>query len=236
MAKPTFFETPAAFRAWLERHHAAQSELFLGFYKAGAKKRGITYPQALDEALCFGWIDGVRKRLSDDAWMMRFTPRKAKSYWSTVNIAKAEALKKAGRMAPAGLKAFEARDASGARRYSFENRPQELDGVFRGRLAESPRALAFHEAQPAYYRRAAAFWITSAKQEATRDRRLSQLIEHAEAGRRVPQLVSPARVAKDRATDGKAPDATSPARRSAPTGESASAKKPGRAPGGRRVP
>lgn len=188
---PVFFATPAAFRAWLEAHHATAKECVVGFYKAGARRHGITHKEALDEALCFGWIDGVAHRLDDERWTLRFSPRRPRSHWSDINTRRAAALLRLGRMTPAGRKAFEARRKTVS--YSFESRITRLDAAARKQLRANPAARAFFDAQPPGYRRVASHWVMSAKRESTRQRRLAQLIADAAAGRRLRQLTSPAK-------------------------------------------
>jgi uncharacterized protein YdeI (YjbR/CyaY-like superfamily) len=180
--------TSASFRAWLERNHARATELFLRCRKTGAAGRGVTYREALDEALCIGWIDGVRRAVDEDSFSVRFTPRKPKSAWSAVNIARARQLEAEGRMHPAGLEAFRARVKP---RYSYESRPLDLAPAYLAKLRARPRAWRFFEAQPPWYRRTCAFWIMSAKQPATRERRLDVLIESSEQQKGVPPLRRP---------------------------------------------
>jgi uncharacterized protein YdeI (YjbR/CyaY-like superfamily) len=182
---PRFFATPARLRAWLEKHHAREKELWIGYWKKESGKGGVVYPQALDEALCFGWIDGVVRRLDDLSYMQRFTPRRAGSYWSSVNIAKAEKLAREGRMAPAGQAAFAGRDAQRERRYSFENRPREFDADLLRRFKADPKAWMFFQAQPPGWRRLAIWRVVSGKREATHLRRLDQLIEACRNGTRL---------------------------------------------------
>ena len=183
--KPKFFPTQAAFRAWLEAHHHREQELWVGLWKKDSGRTGLTYEEAVDEALCFGWIDGLARRHDERSYMQRFTPRKPKSVWSAVNIGKVERLKAAGRMARAGLDAFENRDPSRTGVYSFENRDvqfsREVEAAFRAKR----KAWAFFEKQPPGYRRLMAFWVMSAKREETRQRRLAQLVERSAAGERI---------------------------------------------------
>src|SRR5262245_30886310 len=169
---PRSFGKPETLRAWFARHAGRDRELWIRFFKVDSGKPSVTYPEALDEALAVGWIDGVRKRLDEESFLQRFSPRKPRSYWSTVNIRKAEALIAAGRMMPAGLAAFNERHASAAKRYSYENRPRDLAPPARAALEANPAARAFWEKQPPGYRRLAAWYVMSAKQEATRARRL----------------------------------------------------------------
>ena len=187
---PTFFETPARFRAWLEKNHATATELLVGFYKRGSGKPSITWPESVDEALCFGWIDGVR-RGGDDSYTIRFTPRKKSSNWSNVNVARVAELTRAGRMAPAGLRAFEARKADRTGVYSFERTaPAVLSPAHEKQLRANRAAAAYFDAQPPWYRRTATHWVTSAKREATRDRRLAELVRCCAAGRSIPTLAA----------------------------------------------
>jgi uncharacterized protein YdeI (YjbR/CyaY-like superfamily) len=186
--KPRFFPTAAAFRAWLEKNHASTGELFVGFYKKRSQKKGISYTEAVDEALCFGWIDGVKKRVDEDAYTHRFTPRKGRSCWSAVNVARAKELIAAGRMAPAGLAAFEKRDAAQTARYSVERAAAQLSAAQLKMFKADAKAWAFFISQPPYYRRVATFWIVSAKKEETRTRRLETLIASSAAGRRLDML------------------------------------------------
>lgn len=183
--KPTFFPTPQAFRRWLEKSHGSATELWIGFYKVNSGKKGLTYAEAVDEALCFGWIDGLVKRFDDAAYMQRFTPRKTKSTWSEVNIRKVETLKKAGRMAEPGLAAYGARDPARTGLYSFENRNPAFDALCAKAFRAKRKAWDFFAAQPPGYRRIATHWVMSAKLAETRKRRLGLLISDSAAGRRV---------------------------------------------------
>jgi uncharacterized protein YdeI (YjbR/CyaY-like superfamily) len=187
--QPTFFASPADFRRWLVRHHASERELWVGFYKKGSGRPSLTWPESVDEALCFGWIDGVRKSLDAESYVIRFTPRKLGSTWSNVNTRRAQELIRTRRMKPAGLLAFKARDPEKAGRYSFEQRSHpRLDSSAEARFRANAAAWRFFEAQPPGYRRIALWWIVSAKQEATRERRLDTLIADSAAGRRIAQL------------------------------------------------
>lgn len=184
------FPDEAACRAWLEANHDTVAEAWFGYYRKGVDKASVTYPQAVDQALCFGWIDGITYRIDDEVTANRFTPRRKGSYWSAVNIAKVERLTAEGMMTPAGLHAFAARDESAAARYSYENRPADLAPPMLAKLRADPDALAYWEGQTPSYRRAAAFWVLSAKQDATRQRRLRQLIEDSAGGRPIKPLRS----------------------------------------------
>jgi uncharacterized protein YdeI (YjbR/CyaY-like superfamily) len=183
------FPTSADFRAWLEANHDIAAELWVGYYRKGTGKTSITYPQAVEEALCFGWIDGLTYRIDDEVHANRYTPRRKGSSWSAPNIAKVAALKAAGRMHPAGVKAFEERDRSKDMPH-MRDHPlrQQLPPEMEARIEANPDAWAFWQAQRATYRKGAAFWIQSAKQEATRERRLATLIDDSAAGRVVKPL------------------------------------------------
>ncbi|MFL5539589.1 MAG: YdeI/OmpD-associated family protein [Longimicrobiaceae bacterium] len=190
-ASPTFFATPAELRAWLEEHHATETELLVGFYKKGSGKPSITWPESVDEALCYGWIDGVRRSLGDDAYTIRFTPRKKRSFWSNVNIRRAGELIEAGRMRPAGLAAFEARTGERSGVYSFEQKDREkvVFGEAQARQFQAnPKAWEFFQAQAPWYRRTATWWVISAKKEETRAKRLATLIAESAAGKTIRQL------------------------------------------------
>jgi len=184
MTTPKFFRTQAAFRAWLERHHRSERELLVGFFHIGSGTPSITYPQARDQALCFGWIDGIRRNHDATSYTVRFTPRKADSTWSRVNLGRVKELKAEGRMRPAGIKAFEARDPKKAELYSFENPPRALDAAAVRAFKGNRRAWAWFEKQAPWYRRTAAWWVMSAKREETRARRLAMLISSAARGER----------------------------------------------------
>ena len=187
--EPTFFATPAAFRAWLERHHADRRELWVGFHKKGSGRPSMTWPEAVDEALCFGWIDGVRRSHGPDSYVNRFTPRTARSNWSDINVARARELIETGRMTPAGLAAFEARSGDRSGVYSYEQRrAAALDDEQERRLRAVPAAWEWFQSRPPSYRRAAIHWVTSAKRPETRERRLSALIEDSAARRPVKPL------------------------------------------------
>jgi uncharacterized protein YdeI (YjbR/CyaY-like superfamily) len=184
--EPTFFSTPEDFRAWFAENHEREKELLVGFYKKGTGRPSITWPESVDEALCYGWIDGVRRSLGDEAYTIRFTPRKAKSTWSAVNIKRMGELIAEGRVQPAGMKAFEAREESNSRIYAYENRDKAVfDPALEERFRANEKAWNFFQAQPPGYRSLMTFRVMSAKQEATRLRRLDQLIADSEAGRRM---------------------------------------------------
>jgi uncharacterized protein YdeI (YjbR/CyaY-like superfamily) len=186
----TFHATPAAWRAWLEAHHATEREHWVGFDKRKTGEPRLAWPESVDQALCFGWIDGVRRGIDDRRYAIRFTPRKRNSRWSLVNVRRVRELTEAGLMRPAGLAAFEARTQEGT--YSHEQRDEaRFDERREALLRADEAAWAFFSAQPPWYRRTATFWVMSAKREDTRDRRLRALIEDSAAGRRVGPLRRP---------------------------------------------
>jgi uncharacterized protein YdeI (YjbR/CyaY-like superfamily) len=187
--KAKFFSLPAQFRQWLEQNHDSASELLVGFHKKSSGKKSITYAEALDEALCFGWIDGVRGNLNETSYTIRFTPRKPKSIWSLVNVRHVERLKKEGRMQPAGLEAYARRDPKRTGIYAFENAPRELSPTYEKIFRENKKAWEFFEKQPPYSKRTTIHWIMSAKKEETQVRRLKQVIENSEQGVRSGVLV-----------------------------------------------
>jgi uncharacterized protein YdeI (YjbR/CyaY-like superfamily) len=184
--KARFFRSGPEFRSWLEKHHTA-AELWVGFYKKTSGRKGITYAEAVDEALCFGWIDGLTRSIDESRWMIRFTPRKQKSNWSAVNIKRFGELQAEGRVAPPGAEAFERRDRT-ARKYSYESPPARLDLRDEKRFKTDKRAWAFWQSAPPSYRRAAMYWVMSAVKEETRQRRLGVLIECSRNSERIPPL------------------------------------------------
>jgi len=187
-AQARFFASPADFRKWLERHHGSAAELWVGFYRKGTGRPSITWPESVAEALCFGWIDGVRQSLGEDSYRIRFTPRRPGSTWSAVNLKLVEALLAAGRMQPAGLAAYEARDPERQRQYSYERAQTALSPEYAAALQRNRAAWRFFQAQPPYYQRQAIGWIMSARRDATRAKRLQALITDSAAGNRVPPL------------------------------------------------
>jgi uncharacterized protein YdeI (YjbR/CyaY-like superfamily) len=188
--KPRFFRSPDEFRSWLEKNHTTTSELWVGFYKKGSGRKGIAYSEAVDEALCFGWIDGLTRSIDDSRWMIRFTPRTAKSNWSAVNIKRFDQLRAQGRIAAPGLEAFQRRDRR-ERQYSYESPPKRLDPQFEKRFRADGKAWAFWQAAPPSYRKGAMYWVMSPVREETRERRLGVLIESSRNGERVPPLTPP---------------------------------------------
>jgi uncharacterized protein YdeI (YjbR/CyaY-like superfamily) len=189
---PTTFERPEDFRAWLEQHHASERELWVGYYKKSSGKPSMTWAESVDEALCFGWIDGVRRSIDDERYMIRFTPRRPRSVWSAVNIGRVAALTDEGRMRPAGRKAFEARREDRSGIYSYERREEAvLDPAYEKRFRARRKAWAAFQAMPRSYRQGAIRWVMTAKKEETRERRLATLIESSAAERTVPPLTRP---------------------------------------------
>jgi uncharacterized protein YdeI (YjbR/CyaY-like superfamily) len=187
--KPTFFPTPSDFRAWLESHHDKFQELFVGFHKKSSGKPGITWPESVQVALCFGWIDGVRKSIDEISYTIRFTPRKPTSTWSSININLVRKLTKKGMMHAVGLKAFAARNEKKSGIYSYEQRKsarltREQEKQFRA----NKNAWEFFRSQAPWYQRVTTYWVISAKREETKLKRLSSLIEHSQNRRTLPQL------------------------------------------------
>ena len=187
-----FFETPAELRAWLEEHHATASELWVGYYKKASGRPSVTWSQVVDEALCFGWIDGKVQRIDEQRHRQRLTPRKRNSNWSAVNVAKIAELRKQGRMTPAGEAAFAARRDDRTAVYSYERRHEAaFDAEQEAELHANAAAWEWFTAQAPSYRTMATFWVVSAKRPDTRARRLATLIECSAEGRRVPPLAGP---------------------------------------------
>lgn len=186
--KPTFFKTQSDVRAWFQKNHDKIPELLVGFYKKGSGKGGITYQEALDEALCFGWIDGIRRTYDETSYTIRFTPRRPKSIWSAVNLKRAAELEQAGQMHAAGQTAFHGRDPARANLYSSENRDRKLDPAQEKKFRANKKAWDWFSKQAPSYRHTASWWVISAKQEATRARRLDTLIHDSEQGIKVAPL------------------------------------------------
>jgi uncharacterized protein YdeI (YjbR/CyaY-like superfamily) len=184
-----YFSSPAEFRAWLEANHATASELLVGFWKRGTGKPTMTWPESVDEALCFGWIDGVRRRVDEERYTIRFTPRKPRSNWSQVNIRRVAELAKLGRMTPAGQKVFDERVAS--REYSYETRPTTLTPEYEAKFRKQKKAWTYFQSEAPWYRRTATHLVMSAKKAETRLRRLEELIAASAKGRRIKQLIAP---------------------------------------------
>lgn len=185
----THFRSPTAFRTWLEKHHASRDELWVGYWKKGTGRASLTWEESVDEALCFGWIDGIRKRVSDEAYTIRFTPRRPGSNWSRRNIEQYLALDAAGRVAPAGEAAFAKRREERSGTYSFEqDMPVDLSDEYLARLKANDQAWADWKSRPPGYRKQVAHWVMAAKRESTRERRLAVLIEDCAAGRKIKPL------------------------------------------------
>jgi uncharacterized protein YdeI (YjbR/CyaY-like superfamily) len=194
--KPTFFPTLAAFRKWLERNHGKADALWVGYYKKGSGKPSMTWPESVDEALCFGWIDGIRKSIDGARYTIRFTPRKRNSVWSSVNIKRAGALKELGRMRPAGLEAYQARRENKSGIYSYEQRSVNLAEPYNTLLKKNKTAWSFFQTQSPTYRKAISWWIISAKKPETRLTRLETLIAFSVKGQRLPEFAATKRATK----------------------------------------
>jgi uncharacterized protein YdeI (YjbR/CyaY-like superfamily) len=189
--EPRYFRSEEEFRKWLEKNHESASELVVGFHKLASGKPSITYPQARDQALCFGWIDGVRRSLGETSYTIRFTRRRARSIWSAVNIDRMKELTRLGQMMPAGVKAFEAREESRSRVYSFENKPKQFDPPFEKKLRSNRKAWEFFEKQIPSYKRTVMFWVMSAKKPETREKRMNELIECSKTGNWIKGFINP---------------------------------------------
>ncbi|MGE5846956.1 MAG: YdeI/OmpD-associated family protein [Ignavibacteria bacterium] len=179
---------PRDLRSWFEKNHDKKQEQFIAFYKKDSGKPSITYQEALDQALAFGWIDGVRKSIDKKSYMIRFTPRKPKSYWSAVNIKHVKRLMKLGSMHQSGIKVFESRDKEKSEKYSFERENVKMNSNYEKLFKANKKAWDFFQSKPPSYRKPALWWIMSAKQEETRLRRLDQLIKYSESGEKIPPL------------------------------------------------
>ena len=186
--KIKFFKTPDQFRKWLEVNHDKSKELLVGFYKKDSGKQSINWPEAVDEALCFGWIDGIRKSIDETSYTIRFTPRKPRSIWSAVNIKRAAELSKIGRMHDSGLKTFNERDPKKAMQYSYEQKNKKLDPTYEKKIKANKKAWRFFQAQATWYKRTSTWWIISAKREETRLKRLNILIDYSEKNKTIPPL------------------------------------------------
>jgi uncharacterized protein YdeI (YjbR/CyaY-like superfamily) len=185
---PTFFDSPAAFNAWLAQHHATEKELLVGFHKVHTGLPSMSWSESVDEALCYGWIDGVRRSLGEAGYTIRFTPRRPGSIWSAINVKKIAVLSAEGRMHPAGMKVWEARKDADSPGYSTKDVVSDFSPGFLAMLEANPAALKFYNSQPRSYRTPAQNWVMTAKQEATRMKRMLELIADSEAGLRVKQL------------------------------------------------
>jgi uncharacterized protein YdeI (YjbR/CyaY-like superfamily) len=183
-----FFRAPRDFRRWLGEHHATHDELWVGYYKKATGRQGMTWSESVDEALCYGWIDGIRRSVDEESYANRFTPRRAGSHWSQVNLERVGVLIAEGRMAPAGLAAYERRDPENSGRYSFERRAARFSAAQKTLFQQHAEAWAFWSSQPPGYRKQTTWWVVSAKREETRARRLATLIEDSANGLRIKQL------------------------------------------------
>jgi uncharacterized protein YdeI (YjbR/CyaY-like superfamily) len=183
--RPTYFNSPAELRKWFEKNHTTADELLVGFHRKSTGKPTLTWPESVAEALCFGWIDGIRRKVDDGRYTIRFTPRRAGSRWSAINIKMMSDLEAEGRMRPAGLAVFEARKDKDSAGYTYERRQAAFDATRLKAFQRNKAAWAFFEAQPPGYRRLITWWVMSAKQEDTRDRRLARLIESSAAKKRI---------------------------------------------------
>ena len=192
---PKFFRTPADFRRWLARNHASATELLVGFYKKDSGQPSITWPESVDEALCYGWIDSIRRNIDEISYSIRFTPRRPGSNWSAINIRRAGTLRKEGRMRAAGLKVYEARRDDRCETQTYEQRSADLEEPYRRLLRKHKAAWTYFQAQPPSYRKVVNGWILSAKKEETRLRRLERLAAFSAKGQRLPETTpgSPAR-------------------------------------------
>lgn len=188
MDKITFFKSQPDFRKWLSKNYNKAVELLVGYYKVGTGRKSISYKESVDEALCFGWIDGVRKSLGDESYMIRFTPRRQGSIWSRVNINRATELEKLGLMKPSGLKIFHSFDKKKTNRYSFEQKVVKLNSDYEKQFKANKKAWQYFQSMPPSYQKPATWWVISAKQEETRLRRLNTLIEDSEAERKIKVL------------------------------------------------
>ena len=189
--KPKFFKNGAEFRAWLAKNGEKETELWMGYWKASSGKAGLKYKEALDEALCYGWIDGVLKSVDAESYMQRWTPRKKTSHWSLVNLRKFAALEAAGRVHPTGRAAFDRQKPELVGQASYESAPKLFTREHRERLMKNKAAFAHWKKQPEGYRRTVRHWIRTGKQEETRERRFQLFIKHAEKDQRIPQFISP---------------------------------------------
>ena len=186
--KPIFFTSPKEFRKWLVKHHRSETELYVGFYKKHTGKPSMTWSESVDQALCFGWIDGIRKGIDEESYCNRFTPRKAKSNWSAVNIRKIEELTKLGLMQPAGLAAFSLREEKRSEIYTYERKAHELSPEFLKKFKANKKAWTYFQEMAPWYKKHAIDWVMRAVREETSLRRLTTLIKDSEEGRKIRPL------------------------------------------------
>lgn len=191
MDEPIHFKTPGELRNWFEENHQKETVVWIGFYKKNSGLESITWPESVDQALCFGWIDGIRKSVDEKSYKIRFTPRNPKSHWSAVNLEKIKRLKKASLMKPEGLKVFNARKLENSKKTSYESEPKSLGKELESKLKSNKKAHAFFESLAPGYKKTTIHWIMSAKQEATRLRRMNTLIESCLEGKKIPPLRRP---------------------------------------------
>jgi uncharacterized protein YdeI (YjbR/CyaY-like superfamily) len=184
-SKPIFFETPAIFRAWLRKNHREATELHVGYYKKHTGKPSLTWPESVAEALCYGWIDGIRRRIDDQRYVIRFTPRRPKSIWSAVNVRLVAELEASGKMRKAGRDIFEARTGANRKGYTYESEHAGLDDSRLRTFRRNESAWTYFEAQPPGYRKKATWWVMSAKRNETKDRRLAKIIRASAAQMRL---------------------------------------------------
>lgn len=189
--KPRFFVSPDQLRSWFEKNHDRKREQWIGFYKKATGRPSITWPESVDQALCFGWIDGIRKSIDDQAYMIRFTPRRPKSNWSAVNLKRVPELKKAGLMTPAGIAAYQRRDKEKTNQYAYEKAKAQLPPAFQKTFRQNRSAWQYFQSLPPSVRQPSICWVITAKQESTRIRRLEKLIHHSSRSERLPQFISP---------------------------------------------
>jgi uncharacterized protein YdeI (YjbR/CyaY-like superfamily) len=190
--RPQFFPSPAEWRAWLEKHHADTQELWVGFYKRDSGRPSITWPESVDGALCFGWIDGVRKSIDAISYKIRFTPRKPRSIWSAINTKRAAELSELGLMHSTGLAAFDSRDSERSAIYAYEQRKTaKLPTLFEKKFRAKGEAWKFFQSQPPWYQRTSTHWVISAKREETRLKRLATLIDCSARKQNIPSLNRP---------------------------------------------
>ncbi len=194
--KPKYFPDSQRLRIWFVNNHESKSEQWIGFYKTKSGRKSITWPQSVDEALCFGWIDGLRKSIDEQAYMIRFTPRRARSHWSAVNLKRMAELKKLGLLYPAGLAAFNSRDATKVNQYAYERTNAELPPSFVEKLKDNRKAWEFFERLPPSTKKPTIWWVISAKKVDTKLRRLQVLIECCQANERIPHLRRPTKIRK----------------------------------------
>ena len=185
---PIFFATQSDLRKWFEKNHDKEKELWLGFYKTSSGKQSVTWSESVDQSLCFGWIDGVRKSLGKGSYVIRFTQRKPHSIWSAINIKKIKELTKLGLMHQAGIDVFNKRDEKKSRVYSFEQKNIQLDKDFEKKFRQNKQAWKFFQSQPPSYQKPSIWWVISAKQETTKQKRLNTLIKDSEAGQKIARL------------------------------------------------